>query len=652
MTTFGSLFSGIGGFDLGLELAGLQCKWQCELNDFAIKILERHWPNVKRFKDVRDVNGKNAATVDVIVGGFPCQDLSIAGSRKGLAGEQSGLWFEFERVIRDILPLWVVIENVPGLLSSNGGIDIQTIIDTLTQIGYTVDVDIKDAQEFGVAQRRRRVFLTCVRLDGLLKQKTPLSRQISADLLAQTLLNIWGAIQPALSLVPLRSVYDKPSERCEVLLSKTMSLFEITLERLACKPSQNIWDVLLDQFGGVETSLEFGSTASAELPAPQLPGKAMCESLLRRIMAGSGDSSISTLLSSALADGCKLANKSITSAWTQETTDQAIFIFAVASLNTIAHIIPSLDWSVNCWSVAQSALMLLQENMNYARQTSSQLFIGPGLRDGWWDYLCTASHIESELEHRVGNIRVAEVLFESAGLCGHPPARREAGQGVAGTIAGSSNGGGANGPGRDVDSVDTLILEPQAGVSANDRTWVMDQPGRTRSITANRTLAVTYNIQHNDGGEHRRKDRPNGGLYVNETDTALTVGTTDATVVAYALNHHHSRLDGESETFIFEPRYARNGRGSPDIIAPPLKVENGQTGKGDGAPVVAYKQSNQVPAVGVRRLTPTECERLQGFPDGWTAGQSDSARYRQLGNAVTVPVIKWIGERIEKTKDN
>ena len=85
--------------------------------------------------------------------------------------------------------------------------------------------------------------------------------------------------------------------------------------------------------------------------------------------------------------------------------------------------------------------------------------------------------------------------------------------------------------------------------------------------------------------------------------------------MAYALNHHHSRLDGESETFIFEPRYARNGRGSPDIIAPPLKVENGQTGKGDGAPVVAYKQSNQVPAVGVRRLTPTECERLQGFPD-------------------------------------
>jgi DNA (cytosine-5)-methyltransferase 1 len=89
---------------------------------------------------------------------------------------------------------------------------------------------------------------------------------------------------------------------------------------------------------------------------------------------------------------------------------------------------------------------------------------------------------------------------------------------------------------------------------------------------------------------------------------------------------------------VFEARYARNGRGAPNTIAPPLKAQNGGTGKGDGAPLLIKS--------GVRRLTPTECERLQGFPDGWTASQSDSARYRMLGNAVAVPVVEWIARRL------
>lgn len=86
---------------------------------------------------------------------------------------------------------------------------------------------------------------------------------------------------------------------------------------------------------------------------------------------------------------------------------------------------------------------------------------------------------------------------------------------------------------------------------------------------------------------------------------------------------------------VWESRYVRNGRGAPDDVAPALKAQAGQTGKGDAAPLV-----------GVRRLTPLECERLQGFPDGWTDGQSDSGRYRQMGNAVAVPVARWIGRRI------
>jgi DNA (cytosine-5)-methyltransferase 1 len=403
MLTFASLFSGIGGFDLGFEQAGMQCAWQCEIDKRARSVLATHWPGVPCYEDVKNVKRDNVAAVDLICGGFPCQDVSIAGKREGLAGERSGLWFEFHRIIGELRPQWVVIENVPGLLSSHRGSDFAVILRGLVEFGYGVTWRILDAQYFGVAQRRRRVFI-----------------------------------------------------------------------------------------------------------------------------AGS------------LGDG-----------------------------------------------------------------------------------------------------RSAEVLFECNGLFGHPPARRAQGQGVAGTLAAGAHASGFNerdaergnivsAPlgahhGRDdldngtyiVNPVADTLTAPGAGggrrdkmivsfdwqAAGSERTTIHDRPGATRGLSSSKTLAVAYNIQQNDGGQHKRKDRPDGGMYVNPTETALTVGTTDLTAVVGALHN------------------GTPGRDASDAV-------NGH--------IVA----------GVRRLTPTECERLQGFPDGWTAGQSDSARYRQLGNAVAVPVARWIGQRI------
>lgn len=159
MITYASLFSGIGGFDLGFDHAGLLCKAQVEFDEKASKVLEYHWPNVKRFKDVRNVGKHNLPAVDLICGGFPCQDVSMAGKRKGLDGERSGLWFEFHRIIKETKPRWVVIENVPGLLSSNSGRDFAVILSGLAECGYCVAYRILDSQYFGVAQRRRRVFI-------------------------------------------------------------------------------------------------------------------------------------------------------------------------------------------------------------------------------------------------------------------------------------------------------------------------------------------------------------------------------------------------------------------------------------------------------------------------------------------------------------
>jgi len=88
---FGSLFAGIGGFDLGLERAGMECAWQVEIDPWARRVLARHWPSVPRYEDVREVGAHNLEPVDVICGGFPCQDISHAGKRAGIEGERSGL---------------------------------------------------------------------------------------------------------------------------------------------------------------------------------------------------------------------------------------------------------------------------------------------------------------------------------------------------------------------------------------------------------------------------------------------------------------------------------------------------------------------------------------------------------------------------------
>ncbi len=166
MVTFGSLFSGIGGFDLGFEQAGMECVWQCEIDKSAKSVLAKHWPGVPCIEDVRDVTRNNVAAVDLICGGFPCQDVSVAGKRAGLAGDRSGLWFEFHRVVEELRPKWVVVENVPGLLSSNGGADFAVILRGLVECGYGITWRVLDAQYFGVAQRRRRVFIVGSLGDG------------------------------------------------------------------------------------------------------------------------------------------------------------------------------------------------------------------------------------------------------------------------------------------------------------------------------------------------------------------------------------------------------------------------------------------------------------------------------------------------------
>lgn len=156
---FISLFSGVGGIDLGLERAGMSCVAQVEIDQHASGVLAHHWPAATRLTDVRHVNARSVPRCDLLAGGSPCQGFSVAGQRAGLADDRSGLWWEFARIIGELRPSWVLVENVDGLLSSANGRDFRAVVGSMVKLGYCVGWRVFDAQYFGLAQHRERVFL-------------------------------------------------------------------------------------------------------------------------------------------------------------------------------------------------------------------------------------------------------------------------------------------------------------------------------------------------------------------------------------------------------------------------------------------------------------------------------------------------------------
>lgn len=156
MLNIGSLFSGIGGLELGLEVAGVgKTIWQVEQDDFCRNVLAKHWPEAERFDDIKTVGANNLRYADIICGGFPCQDISLAGSGAGLAGERSGLWGEMHRVIREIRPRFVIVENVPALTGRGLG----TVLGDLASCGYDAQWDCISAASIGACHRRDRLFI-------------------------------------------------------------------------------------------------------------------------------------------------------------------------------------------------------------------------------------------------------------------------------------------------------------------------------------------------------------------------------------------------------------------------------------------------------------------------------------------------------------
>ena len=164
----GSLFSGIGGLELGLEHAtGGRVCWQVERDAWCRDVLAKHWPDAVRYDDVCTVNGLPA--VDLICGGFPCQDVSLAGKRAGFAGERSSLWREYRRIIADVGPRLVFVENVPGLLTADDGWAFGEVLGDLAALGFDATWDVFRASDVGAPHRRERLFLLAYRDGAVLR---------------------------------------------------------------------------------------------------------------------------------------------------------------------------------------------------------------------------------------------------------------------------------------------------------------------------------------------------------------------------------------------------------------------------------------------------------------------------------------------------
>ena len=155
MLTHGSLFAGIGGFDLGFQWAGIETIWQVEIDEYCRQVLARHFLEAERFSDIRDCGAHNLKTVDVISGGFPCQDISVAGKQSGITGPRSGLWSEMHRIIGELRPRFAVIENVPNLAK----LGLDRVLADLASIGYDAEWQCISANDVGAPHLRRRIWI-------------------------------------------------------------------------------------------------------------------------------------------------------------------------------------------------------------------------------------------------------------------------------------------------------------------------------------------------------------------------------------------------------------------------------------------------------------------------------------------------------------
>lgn len=557
MMTLGSLFDGIGGFPLAAVHCGGVPVWASEIEPFPMRVTKLRFPDMIHVGDITKLDGAKLPPVDVICGGSPCQDLSVAGLRKGLAGERSGLFMDQVRIVKEmraederrgvsddfIRPRYLVWENVPGAFSSANGEDFRAVIEEIVHIKdstchvprpdtgrwesagaailgdqFSLAWRVLDAQYWGVAQRRRRIFLVA---------------------------DFGGLTAPKI-------------------------LFE--QERLPGDPAEG-----QDQGKGV--------TAAA-------------------------------------------GNSSADSGGSRVAEEKQVDIFAVH--------IDQREETINLNGI--SGALMATTNMQM------QTFVAEGMRkfesaEKKEECLCLNDQGGERMD-----VSVDVTATLRAGMSGHPPLVMGIQQGSAGT-----------------EEIPDPALTEEAETGGNNQQILFENHGIDARYTGPHEVAPTMSARYGTGGNNVPlvSDMPesyciagniidrevqNGGNGLGcQPDISYTLTSADRHAV-----FSRQRSDEFLQNRVTATQSARQHKDATDLVCEPYQNTVGTIGYTDHKGINNQYVSEDKCIVEnrklIRRLTPLECERLQGFPDHWTdiPGASDSARYKALGNSVAIPCVDFV----------
>ena len=661
MMTMGSLFDGIGGFPLAAIHNGIIPVWASEIEAFPIQVTKLRFPQMQHTGDITKLNGKTLPLVDVICGGSPCQDLSVAGQRRGLAGERSGLFMEQVRIVKEmrnadenrglpdhlVRPRYLVWENVPGAFSSAQGEDFRAVIEEIVRIkdsachvprpdtgrwepaGATILGDrfslawrVLDAQYWGVAQRRRRIFLVADfgghtapqilfeqdRLFGdssesqSAGQGTAGTASQGTDHTGGTCLTPWD--------VQSRRIFSEDTVWPALYGGEGGGHGYIQK-----KEQENAEQVLcLNDQGGERMDITEGFTATLRAGMSGHPPLVAEQTAVSGVVTkGNGDCFLTPDVHTSLTGGGGQAGQGY----------------------------PCVLTAGFCGNASAEA-----GGIGYQSERSPTLKTGTAP-----SILCLNDQGESEMhlsEAVTGTLQEQEHGYQPLVLA-------------------SGQGGAEIGTG-----ICPTITEA-AGTSGNNQPILFENHGIDSRYTGPHAVAPTMSARYGTGGNNVPliSDDPQSYCIAgNIIDREVQNGGNglgcqpDISYTLTGMDRHavfsRQRSDELVENEVVSTQSARQHKDATDLVCQPdifgqsqygayaegcttLRASGGDHG-GGSENLVAMSGENPAERRLIRRLTPLECERLQGFPDGWTdmPGASDSARYKALGNSVAIPCVDFV----------
>lgn len=623
-----SIFSGIEAATVAWHPLGWEPLAFSEIDPFPSTVLQHHYPDIPNLGDITKIDWRPyVGAADIVVGGSPCQSFSVAGKREGLAGA-SGLMFEYIRAVRELRPRWFVWENVPGAFTSERGEAYRQLLSEMDALGYGLAWRVLDAQFFGVAQRRERVFLV-----GSL-----------------------GTMRCAEVLFERESLsWDHQSSR-----EKRKALTEEAARRVGTA----------DHDSGC---LNPGETQSRRV----YPTSGVYPTLSTREKSGQSQESV-FLCQTAHSQSTELGVGESDVMNTLDTTNNT----AVAALDFkvkpvaflysqgaktrslgISEISPTLKTDHN----PVVAFASNQHDEVLEPETDGALPAQPGAKQQ--TYLCqmaqTGSNGKLVKQDDVMNTLDRTNSTAIAALDFNPTdARlRYAQDDVSQTLTARAGTGGNQVP---LVQVQPIVFNPNAGIN--------EQGG---GFAVSEDVMPTLKTDHNPAVAFAQNQRDE----VRELEVAGALaaqpGIKQQTYICRA-DGQTNAMEGEN----LAPTLTSHAKKDPPLIYPvdeseemkpvTLQIRGGKPGGGKGAllqrdmSATLSTHNTQTLITGdheergltVRRLTPRECERLQGFPDDYTdipyrnkEHAPDGARYKALGNSMAVPVMRWIGERIRMVEE-